>query len=111
MQPGDTFGLGSPFFDLHPLVNITHAEPSTEYSIRIMLQDLSGQFTDSEEVTIRYEPERACFADWDFSGEVNSQDFFDFLTAFFAVEADINHDGLTTSQDFFDFLTGFFEPC
>jgi photosystem II stability/assembly factor-like uncharacterized protein len=41
----------------------------------------------------------------------NTQDFFDFLTAFFADKADFNHDGFTNSQDFFDFLSVFLQPC
>ncbi|MBC7773550.1 MAG: hypothetical protein H7210_13730 [Pyrinomonadaceae bacterium] len=48
--------------------------------------------------------------DWDDSGDVISQDFFAFLTDFFASNADFNHDGVTTSQDFFDFLTCFVSP-
>jgi hypothetical protein len=55
----------------------------------------------------------ACPADFNESGDVNSQDFFDFLTAFFASvpDADFNADGDVNSQDFFDFLTAFFAGC
>jgi len=52
-----------------------------------------------------------CVADFDQSGAVNSQDFFDFLAAFFAGDADFNCSGATDSQDFFDFLGAFFAGC
>jgi len=53
----------------------------------------------------------ACPADFNGSGGVNSQDFFDFIAAFFAGDADFNHNGSTTSQDFFDFMAAFFAGC
>ncbi|MBC7773469.1 MAG: hypothetical protein H7210_13310, partial [Pyrinomonadaceae bacterium] len=45
-------------------------------------------------------------------GFLNSQDFFDFLVAFFGnlPTSDFNGDGLLNSQDFFDFLACFFAP-
>lgn len=54
-----------------------------------------------------------CTADFDCSGTVNSQDFFDFLATFFSSSpvADINRDGAINSQDFFDFLTALFGGC
>jgi hypothetical protein len=54
-----------------------------------------------------------CPADFNADAAVNSQDFFDFLTAFFAEApgADFNRDTLINSQDFFDFLAAFFVGC
>jgi hypothetical protein len=62
--------------------------------------------------SIKCPPPNACPCDFNDSGDVNSQDFFDFLTAFFTEGegADFNEDGTINSQDFFDFLTCFFDP-
>lgn len=54
-----------------------------------------------------------CRPDMNEDGTINSQDFFTFLSAFFAGSAasDFNADGKVDSQDFFDFLTAFFVGC
>jgi hypothetical protein len=52
-----------------------------------------------------------CACDWNHDHILNSQDFFDFVTSFFAGSADFNNDNITNSQDFFDFLNCFFAGC
>jgi hypothetical protein len=54
-----------------------------------------------------------CHADVNHDGLVNSQDYFDFVSAFFAgvPAADFNEDGVINSQDFFDFVSAFFAGC
>lgn len=54
-----------------------------------------------------------CEADFNADGDVSSQDFFDFVAAFFKglPTSDFNGDGSTNSQDFFDFLAAFFVGC
>lgn len=58
-------------------------------------------------------PATECRADLNGDTFVNSQDFFLFLTPFFAgnIAADFNRDGLVNSQDFFEFLSAFFAGC
>lgn len=54
-----------------------------------------------------------CPADFNSDNVVNSQDYFDFLTAYFAQApiADFNNDMVINSQDFFDFVSAFFIGC
>jgi probable HAF family extracellular repeat protein len=44
-------------------------------------------------------------------GPAQSQAFFDFVEAFFAGNADFNNDGVTNSDDFFAFMTSYFAGC
>lgn len=60
---------------------------------------------------VRFSCSPPCPCDWNNSGTLNSQDFFDFINPFFAGNADFNGSGSTNSQDFFDFLTCFFAGC
>lgn len=52
-----------------------------------------------------------CPCEWNADGILNSQDFYDFVNAFFAGEADFNGDGATTSKDFFAFIQCLFAGC
>jgi hypothetical protein len=42
---------------------------------------------------------------------VTSQDFFDFVSAFFGAGVDFNNDGVQNTQDFFEFLVAFVAGC
>lgn len=53
----------------------------------------------------------ACSGDWNHDQIVTSQDFFEFIQAFFSDDADFDGNDETTSQDFFEFLRAFFTPC
>ncbi|MBC7773413.1 MAG: glycoside hydrolase family 16 protein [Pyrinomonadaceae bacterium] len=68
-----------------------------------------AQLKQGDFVTFMAQPR--CLSDWDGSGKVTSQDFFDFLADFFAGSADIDNSETTTSQDFFEFIAAFFTGC
>lgn len=56
---------------------------------------------------------RRCPADFNGDSAVTSQDYFDFIRAFFGgdLSADVNGDNAVTSQDYFDFIRAFFGGC
>jgi hypothetical protein len=89
--------------------------PSAQMRVRFIASDLgSGSLVEAAVDDFRafgFECAPSCPGDYNNDGNVTSQDFFDFLTGFFANNADFNHDGTTNSQDFFDFLNAFFVPC
>ncbi len=89
-----------------PILVITNARPGDAARYSAAVSNACGSIVStSARLTAR------CPADWNHDTIVNSQDFFDFLTSFFAGDADFNGSGSTNSQDFFDFLTAFFAGC
>jgi probable HAF family extracellular repeat protein len=86
---------------------LTRAEAINDAGVIVGWGQLDGRTT-----AFVLEP-AACPGDFNADGAVTSQDFFDFLGAFFKElpAADVNADGSINSQDFFDFLAAFFEGC
>lgn len=54
-----------------------------------------------------------CYADYNQSGELDNDDIFDFMNAWFAgnPNTDFNGNGTLEIQDFFDFLNSWFSGC
>lgn len=52
-----------------------------------------------------------CPAEWNEDGDLNSQDMYDYLTDFFANDADFNGDGMTNTEDVYGYIDGFFASC
>jgi hypothetical protein len=79
---------------------------------QVVLYGGRHMFGPEQQDTWTYAPD-CCTADWNGSGVVDSQDYFDFVSAFFAgmPRADFNHSGQVDSQDYFDFLNAFFAGC
>jgi probable HAF family extracellular repeat protein len=89
----------------HGVITIRPCAGVAQYRVRALLTNACGAVpSDPAAYTV-------CRADFNCDGSANSQDFFDFLGAFFGGTADFNADGRVDSQDFFDFLAVFFAGC
>jgi hypothetical protein len=104
---GGAFAYAAPLNSANVQIGIRPCPGVTRYQIRAVISNDCGSVT-SNEATYTI-----CPADFNCDNAVSSQDFFDFLTAFFAADphSDFNADGVFNSQDFFDFLTAFFAGC
>jgi hypothetical protein len=104
---GSGFAFATPINSPTVSIGVRSCPGLQHWNIRCIITNTCGTITsDSAALTI-------CPADFDCSGAVNSQDYFDFLTAFFALDpgADFDHSGEVNTQDFFDFLGAFFAGC
>lgn len=110
------FNMAGALLEMHTVISPssggTILEVNTPGIARVHLStDTDGAIVDNLNFNAPVAP--MCRADFNGSGAVDSQDFFDFIAAFFAhlPSADFNHSGAIDSQDFFDFLTEFFAGC
>jgi len=108
IPPGGIFNM--------PPVTLGNVNPGDHICLLISVHN--GQFEEccSVIVCVDIPPPctiNPCIADFNHDGVVNSQDYFDFLVAFFNnnIAADFNHSGTVNSQDYFDFLVAFFTGC
>jgi len=113
--PGGADAMGGWIFHQEELAS--RISLTSQVRVRFVAQDLDADSTveagidDFRLDAIECDAGDACACDWNDSGVLNSQDFFDFLAGFFAENADFNNDNVTNSQDFFDFLGCFFAGC
>ncbi|MGE3109674.1 MAG: GC-type dockerin domain-anchored protein [Phycisphaerales bacterium] len=107
---------GTPARLLDPLVS-ARPQPGTDLAVRRWYQSVHSPLgVNGLPYNSHYgawQSDDPCLADFNGDTFVNSQDAFDFLSAFFALEpaSDINHDGFINTQDFFDFLVNFYAGC
>jgi hypothetical protein len=94
---------------------LSHEERSVQDLVMAIrpVNEYPGGHQPAHSVGLRAAPTSSCPADFNDDGFVNSQDFFDYLNAFFSglPSADFNNNGVVNSQDFFDFLAAFFNGC
>ena len=117
MAVGETYHLGNPFFDIHPLWHI--AGPGPDTFIRIRIHDRAGQYTDSAILELAFTRGGFCYANCDGSTTppaLNVLDFSCFLNAFAAGAEYANCDGSTSPPvlnvlDFGCFLNRFAAGC
>lgn len=59
MKPGDTFSLGNPPFDSHPVWNLVTGEAGKSYGLRLKLRDTTGRHKESDVFSPTFTPDDA----------------------------------------------------
>lgn len=92
-----------------PILSIAGVLTSDVGSYDVVVSNACGSATSSAAML----SVAVCTLDFNADSILNSQDFFDYLNAFFAssLSADFDHSGTVDSQDFFAFLDAFFAGC
>ena len=117
MTPAQSYTLGPPPFDSHPVWQIPAAEPGHVYSLQLYIHDTAGIHTNSEIVTFEFTA--LCTPNCDASTVapiLNVNDFSCFLNAFAAGDPIANCDGSTSEptlnvSDFVCFLNSYAAGC
>lgn len=56
MNVGESFNIGQPAFDTHPIWNIPAGVAGIEYSVTIKVHDLTGTHSDSDSIVLSFTP-------------------------------------------------------
>ena len=56
MEIGESFYVGQPAFDTHPIWNIVSGLPGSNYTLSLKIHDVSGTYADSETFEITFTP-------------------------------------------------------
>ena len=56
LAAGDSFYIGPPPFDTHPIWNLTNGVPGVVYSLTLKLHDLNGIYADSDPFELSFTP-------------------------------------------------------
>lgn len=59
MRPGDTYRVGPPFFDSHPVWQLPAGQPGKTYALRLQVRDTNGRHADSEVFAATFAPDDA----------------------------------------------------
>ena len=57
MRTGESFTLGHPPFDSHPVWNAPHGEPGRRYELRLQLRDRSRRYSESATLSLAFTPD------------------------------------------------------
>lgn len=119
MTAGQSYLLGIPAFDTHPIWNIPEGEHGEKFTAVLQILDRNHIHADSEPFTVTLTPAPACVGDFNDDGAVDTGDLVQFLARFGQTFEhgdpghvyDLNHDGTVNTPDLTQFLSQFGQAC